>query len=262
MRKKITRKNKLKRLKFLKNYPLISREEQKKLKSLLIISPGLGLNSVILRDLCRLGIQKFLIADKDKVTLENLNRQHYTINQIGKLKTKATKENLKKINPSAIVKVFNDFIKINNIENFLEMTQEFKFSDIIVIDGIDPFQHISVSKILAKEVLQRGWIYFYPADLGWGSGLVVFTKRNKEKIEKFFGKLPNLKNMANYVKIHVGFPSYVLKLFQLHSYPQPITSVLCASVLTINAIMKFIKKKRLPHIQIFDPLESFYSTFY
>ena len=58
-----------------------------------------GLGSNIAFSLARAGIGTLIIADYDIVTLENLNRQQYTIAQIGKLKVEALAENIQSFNP-------------------------------------------------------------------------------------------------------------------------------------------------------------------
>ncbi|HQM17629.1 MAG TPA: sulfur carrier protein ThiS adenylyltransferase ThiF [Candidatus Cloacimonas sp.] len=58
-----------------------------------------GLGSNIALSLARAGTGTLIIADYDIVTLENLNRQQYTLAQIGKLKVEALAENIHSFNP-------------------------------------------------------------------------------------------------------------------------------------------------------------------
>ena len=58
-----------------------------------------GLGSNIALSLARAGTGTLIIADYDIVTLENLNRQQYTLAQIGKLKVEALAENIYSFNP-------------------------------------------------------------------------------------------------------------------------------------------------------------------
>lgn len=58
---------------------------------------GLGSNCAIA--LARVGVGKIIIADFDVVSVENLNRQYFFTDQVGKLKVFAVKENIKRINP-------------------------------------------------------------------------------------------------------------------------------------------------------------------
>lgn len=53
-----------------------------------------GLGSVVAEELARAGVGTLIIADCDKVEPSNLNRQRYTLGQIGMPKTAALAENL------------------------------------------------------------------------------------------------------------------------------------------------------------------------
>jgi sulfur carrier protein ThiS adenylyltransferase len=60
-----------------------------------------GLGSNIAFILLRTGFRRLTIVDKDKVEASNLNRQAYTLADIGKPKAQALKKHLLKINPDA-----------------------------------------------------------------------------------------------------------------------------------------------------------------
>lgn len=59
---------------------------------------GLGSNCAVA--LARVGVGTIIIADHDKVSESNLNRQYYFYDQIGQSKVAAIRENLTRINPS------------------------------------------------------------------------------------------------------------------------------------------------------------------
>lgn len=58
-----------------------------------------GLGSAVAIALARIGTGKLIIADFDVVEPANLNRQQYTVEQIGRFKTDATTENIRRVNP-------------------------------------------------------------------------------------------------------------------------------------------------------------------
>jgi sulfur carrier protein ThiS adenylyltransferase len=58
---------------------------------------GLGSNAAV--SLARAGIGRLVLIDFDIVEEENLNRQYYFLDQIGKSKVEAIEENIKRINP-------------------------------------------------------------------------------------------------------------------------------------------------------------------
>jgi len=62
-----------------------------------------GLGSAIAVALARIGTGRLILADFDVVEPSNLNRQQYFVDQIGRLKTDAMRENLARINPYVVV---------------------------------------------------------------------------------------------------------------------------------------------------------------
>ncbi len=74
------------------------------LKDAVVGIAGLGgLGSNVATALTRLGVGKLILVDFDSVEYSNLNRQQYTMDQVGMFKTEALIENLKKINHLDIV---------------------------------------------------------------------------------------------------------------------------------------------------------------
>jgi sulfur carrier protein ThiS adenylyltransferase len=89
---------------------------------------GLGSNAAIA--LARAGIGQLIIVDFDKVEEGNLDRQYYFLDQVGKAKVDALKDNIKRINPSVNVVVLN--LKLDKGS----MEKPFKDVD-IVIEALD-----------------------------------------------------------------------------------------------------------------------------
>lgn len=75
-------------------------EIQKKISSASVGIAGLGgLGSNIAVSLTRLGVGRLVLADFDKVDITNINRQNYSLKDIGVDKTAALKNRLLEINP-------------------------------------------------------------------------------------------------------------------------------------------------------------------
>ncbi|MCI8587736.1 MAG: tRNA threonylcarbamoyladenosine dehydratase [Clostridia bacterium] len=69
-----------------------------------------GVGSYVVEALVRAGIEKFILVDKDKVDLTNLNRQIIaTRRTIGMAKVEACKERILEINPEAKVEIYQEF---------------------------------------------------------------------------------------------------------------------------------------------------------
>ncbi len=69
-----------------------------------------GVGSYVVEALVRAGIEKFILVDKDKVDLTNLNRQIIaTRRTIGMAKVEACKERILEINPEAKVEIYQKF---------------------------------------------------------------------------------------------------------------------------------------------------------
>jgi len=85
-----------------------------------------GLGSNCAHVLVRCGFEKLRIADFDKVTLSNLNRQLYYPSHLGKTKVKCLAETLLQINPQLQVETFPVRVDSTNIH------QVFDCCDVIV----------------------------------------------------------------------------------------------------------------------------------
>jgi len=106
-----------------------------------------GLGSNIAVSLARAGIGKLIIADFDIVTLENLNRQQFFLDQADQPKVEALRDNLAKINPYCEVVAINEKITPGNFADF------FWTCDILMeaFDGADQ-----------KQMLIESWQELYP----------------------------------------------------------------------------------------------------
>ena len=86
--------------------PFLTPGEQERFRSVTIGVAGAGgLGSNVLMHLVRSGLERFVIADFDRVSPGNLNRQFFFQDQVGRLKTEAVAENLRRINPDLSLKL-------------------------------------------------------------------------------------------------------------------------------------------------------------
>lgn len=136
-------------------------------KTVTIIGLGSG-GSEIVEDLTRAGVTNFNLIDFDTVSLSNLCRSIYSLDQIGKRKTEAVLESILRINPCVKVQLYN--------EDALEMkteilTKVIRSSDLI-IEATDSVK----SKIFINGIAYHSKPVLYPSvyDLGKG-GDILFT---------------------------------------------------------------------------------------
>ena len=69
-----------------------------------------GLGTVVAGALARVGVGRLILADFDVVEPSNLNRQQYSISQIGEKKTEALKKNLLQMNPYIMIKTVDGLL--------------------------------------------------------------------------------------------------------------------------------------------------------
>jgi len=92
------------------------RGTREKLKDGKVAVAGLGgLGSNIAVMLARMGVGELLLVDFDRVSIDNLNRQHYDMSHIGMLKTDALTEQITRINPSVNVRTCDARVTDENI---------------------------------------------------------------------------------------------------------------------------------------------------
>ncbi len=129
---------------------------------------GLGSNAAI--SLARAGVGKIVLVDFDKVEEKNLSRQYYFLDQVGKLKVEALKENIKKINPETKVETYNMRLKKGSME------QPFKDVD-LVIESLDNAETKAafIEEILTK--LKNKPIVAASGVAGYGHSDRIVTKK-------------------------------------------------------------------------------------
>lgn len=106
-----------------------------------------GIGSCAAVSLARAGVGRLVIADFDTIEPSNLNRQQFFIDQIGRPKVQALRENLQKINPFSIYEMHKVRITRTNV------AQIFGTVDVLV-EAFDRAE--------AKEMLIEAWLSGFP----------------------------------------------------------------------------------------------------
>jgi sulfur carrier protein ThiS adenylyltransferase len=124
---------------------------------------GLGSNAAV--SLARAGIGRLVIADFDTVEPSNLNRQQYFVDQVGRSKVEALRENLLKINPYSVYEIHNIRITKKNATRIFAMVD-------VVVEALD--------RASAKEMLIEACLSKFPGrPIVAASGLAGYGKNRK-----------------------------------------------------------------------------------
>jgi len=127
-----------------------------------------GLGSNVLSHLVRAGIRRFVAADFDVVSASNLNRQFFFADQVGRKKTEALAENLRRIDPDLEL----DFRDLRLTE---ENTQDL-FADCDVV--VEAFDKADAKTMLIGALADSG------IPVVAASGLAGFGKSNDIRLRK------------------------------------------------------------------------------
>jgi sulfur carrier protein ThiS adenylyltransferase len=123
---------------------------------------GLGSNCAMA--LARAGVGSLVIADFDVVSRENLNRQYYFLDQVGRKKVLALQENIKRVNPE--IKVEAHDVRLGPDE----VVHIFKNCNPI----IEAFDRADLKLMIIETVTERFPDKFIIA----GSGLAGYGQNN------------------------------------------------------------------------------------
>ena len=127
-----------------------------------------GLGSNVLSHLVRAGVRRFVAADFDVVSASNLNRQFFFADQVGRKKTEALAENLRRIDPELGLD-FRD-LRLTE-ENTLAL-----FSDCDVV--VEAFDKADAKTMLIGALAESG------IPVVAASGLAGFGKSNDIRVRK------------------------------------------------------------------------------
>lgn len=130
---------------------------------------GLGSNCAVA--LARCGIGKLIIADFDIVTRQNLNRQYYFHDQIGRLKVHALRENIQRINPVVTVKAFDMKLCVSDV---IEL---FAGCDVIV----EAFDKAEMKQMIIETVhtqMPGKYLVAGVGMAGWGKSDIIHRRKS------------------------------------------------------------------------------------
>ena len=149
--------------------PYLTPAQRKTLEQAKIGVAGLGgLGSNVISHLVRAGIRRFVAADFDTVAASNLNRQFFFADQVGKKKTEALAENLRRIARGLELDFHDLRLTAENIPEF------FARCDIVV----EAFDKAEAKTMLIGALADSG------IPVVTASGLAGFGKSNDIRVRK------------------------------------------------------------------------------
>lgn len=225
---------------FSRNLGWVTENEQAKLRSTRVAIGGLGgVGGVHLLTLARLGVGRFTIADFDVFDIVNFNRQvGALVSTVGRPKIDVLTEMLLEINPDIELRVFNEGVTADNMDEFL--------SDVdIYVDGLDFFVFDARRNTFAA-CEARGIPVVTAAPLGLGTALLVFGPGGMS-FDEYFGFSACLDDMDLAIHFLVGLSpamlqrGYVVDMSRVnlkeHRGPSCIAACqLCAGVAAVEVL--------------------------
>lgn len=147
-----------------------------KVKRAVVGIAGLGgLGSTVAIALVRTGVGRLILADFDVVEPSNLNRQQYTVDQIGMYKTDAIRKNLEQINPYVQIETHRVRLDEDNIPRIFGSVD-------VMVEAFDSAE--------AKAMLVQTFLRTRPGvPLVTASGLAGYGPSNQIRTRRV---LPNL----------------------------------------------------------------------
>ncbi len=106
-----------------------------------------GLGSNVAVSLARVGVGRLILADFDRVEPSNLNRQQYFVDQVGRPKVLALRENLERLNPFGVYEAHRVCLTRETVAEVFGDAE-------ILIEAFD--------RAAAKEMLIGAWLAAFP----------------------------------------------------------------------------------------------------
>ena len=160
-----------------RNWGFLTAQDQEKIKEAKILLAGCGLGSNIATLAARTGFTRFILADGDKVEINNLNRQAFRREHVGKNKAEATAELIKEINPEAEIEIFPHFITKKEAVSLVSRAE-------LIVNMVDPGP---VLFELTRAARSQNKLTFFPLNVGFGGVALAFSP-DSMTLEEMLGR--------------------------------------------------------------------------
>jgi len=164
---------------FTRNIGWVTEAEQHALRGKHVAIAGLGgVGGSHALTLARLGIGRFTIADFDRFSLANFNRQvGATVGSVDRLKTEVIAEQMLAINPQLELRRFDAGVSSDNVDSFLDGVDCY-------VDGLDFFV-FDARETMFAACARRGIPAVTAAPIGMGAAVLNFLP-GKMTFEQYF----------------------------------------------------------------------------
>jgi molybdopterin-synthase adenylyltransferase len=146
---------------FLRNKGYISSEVQEKIRKTRLLIAGCGIGSTIAEAAARMGFGHMTLADGDTVEIHNLNRQAFSVSDVGKKKVAALSKRLRAINPGIVITEFPEWISPQNVASLVGGAD-------FIFDTID-FLDLKTIVAVHDEANRQGKPVISAVSAGWGA---------------------------------------------------------------------------------------------
>lgn len=164
---------------FSRNLGWVADHEQEQLRQKTVAIAGMGgVGGVHLLTLARLGVGGFHIADFDRFSLANFNRQAGAmLSTVDRPKAEVMAELARDINPELRLTSFNTGVTEENLDDFLSGAH-------LYVDGLDFFA-FRARRLIFAACARRGIPAITVAPVGMGAALLVFLP-GRMTFEEYF----------------------------------------------------------------------------
>lgn len=245
---------------FSRTIGILSQDEISKLANSRVAIPGMGgVGGIHLITLTRLGVGRFNLADFDKYDVVNINRQYGAkVSNLEKPKLECMVKEVLDINPYLDIKLFNQGLTLNNIDDFLDGVQ-------VVVDGLDFFE-FDIRRRLFNRARERGIYVITAAPLGFGSAVLVFAPYRGMSFDEYFDVYDGMPEIEKYINFALGLAPKGLHIkyidkskVDLKGKKGPSTIIACnmcaamAGVEVVKILLNRGKVRPVPYFYQFDP---------
>ncbi|MGA1835698.1 ThiF family adenylyltransferase [Herbiconiux sp. 11R-BC] len=166
---------------FARNYGFWNEAEQQALMGARVAIAGVGgVGFQVGLKLARMGVASFSIADPEDFEPQNANRvPGATTATYGRAKAEVFREQVREINPAAVVHIYRDGVTVENVGEFLDGAT-------LVFDESET-THPEIGTTIARTARLLGIPDLLVVNVGFAAQVTAFHPRSRFTFERFMG---------------------------------------------------------------------------